>query len=121
MAQTNTLQKRKTFEEFLIDENWVTAKQLTDLNLEQDKTKQSLEQALVTSKLLDEEKLTRARAKFFGLPYVDLRSQSLSKQALTAMPKEAIENYHLLPFAKEGNSLRIALTDPADLQALQAL
>src|SRR3989344_3449865 len=121
MPTTTTVQKRKTFEEFLISERLLTAKQLADIHLEQAKNRQTLDQAAAALKILDEEKLTRARANFFHLPYVDLRGQALAKDALAIVSKETLENYQFLPFAKDKNLLKVALTDPADLRALEAL
>mgnify|MGYP001599189409 CR=1 FL=1 len=99
----------------------LTTKQLLELKNQQVKNQQSLEQALLTSKIFDEEKLTRSQADFFHLPYVDLRNQALPKEALAIVAKSTLENYQFVPFAKQKNVLKVALTDPADLQALEAL
>src|SRR3989344_408220 len=120
-ASPRTQEKRKTFEQFLVDEHHLTAKQLSSVHLEEAKNKQSLETAILGLKLMDEERLTRAQAAFFHLPYADLRNQSLSKEALKIISQETLENYKIIPFAKEGNLLRVALTNPSDLQALEAL
>jgi len=120
-TNTHTLEKRKTFEQFLVDKHYLTATQLGSVHLEGAKNKQSLEAAILSLKLLDEERLTRAMAAFFGLPYADLRSQSLSKEALAVISQETLENYKIIPFAKEKNLLRVALTNPGDLAALEAL
>jgi type IV pilus assembly protein PilB len=110
-----------TFEQFLLDEKYLTAKQLAEVHQEQVKSKESLEQALVAAKLMDEEKLTRTRASFFHLPYIDLRNQALPREALAIVSKDTIEHYQFVPFAKEKNVLKVALSNPTDLQALEAL
>ena len=113
--------RTRTFEQFLIDEKYLTKKQAAESHLHQVKEKQSLEQALLALKIFDEEKLTRAQAAFFRLPYVDLRTQDIPKNALKILTKETLENYQFLPFASGKNTLKVALTDPTDLRALEAL
>src|SRR3989344_1971967 len=120
-AVTDIQEKRKTFEQFLVDQKYLTPKQLSTIHLEEAKNKETLESSIISLKLMDEERLTRALAAFFHLPYADLRNQSLSKEALAVISQETMENYKFIPFAKEGNLLRIALTNPSDLQALEAL
>lgn len=116
-----TLTERKGFEQFLMEEGFFSTKQLLEIQNERAKNQQSLEGALLALKIVDEEKLTRAKANFFNLPYVDLRNQSLPKEALSLIAQETLDNYQFVPFLKQGNLLKIALTDPADLQALEAL
>ncbi len=105
----------------MVDQKYLTPRQLSTVHLEEAKNKQTLESSILALKLMDEERLTRALAAFFHLPYADLRNQNLSKEALAIISQETLENYKFIPFAKEGNLLRIALTNPSDLQALEAL
>ena len=111
----------RTFEQYLLEEKLATSKDLLQARQEQAKIKGTLEEALISLNLFDEEKLTRARAGFFRIPYVDLRNQSLPKEALSLVSKETLENYSFVPFAKTGSVLKVALTDPSNLQALEAL
>ena len=121
MSPTVVAEKRKTFEQFLVSEGYLNSKQLAEIHIEQAKSKLAFDQAAVTAKFLDEEKLTRAKATYFHLPYVDLRQQALPKDALALLSRENLEHYRFLPFVKQKNILKVALTDPADLQALEAL
>lgn len=118
---TKILSSRRTFEQFLMQEKYLSAKDLATARVEQAKSKASLDGALLALKFLDEEKLTRAKSVFFRLPYIDLRNQTMPKGILDVIPKETIEHYSFLPFAKEKKLIRVALTEPADLQALEAL
>src|SRR3989344_1355519 len=118
---SSTKQQRKTFENFLVEKKLLTTHDLANAHMEQAKNKSSLDDAIIAGKLMDEEKLARAKAEFFRLPYVDLRNQSLSKEALTSISQETMENYKIIPFAQDKNLLRVALTDPTGLAALEAL
>lgn len=113
--------RQQTFEQFLVEEKYLTTNQLVEVHNEQIKNKLPLERAIISLKFLSEEKLTRATAVFFHLPYVDLRNQTLPKEALTVLSRETLENYQIIPFAKQKNLLKVALTNPANLQVLEAL
>lgn len=121
MPQTATVEKRKSFEQFLVDRGYVSAKQLAEVHIQQAKNKQTLDQAIVAARIFSDEKLAQTKAAFFHLPYVDLRQIALPKDALAIISRETLEHYQFLPFKKDGNILKVALTDPADLQALEAL
>lgn len=113
--------EKRSFEQYLIDERHLAMKQLAEIHNEQIKSKTTFEQALLAQKIFDEEKLTQVRAAFFQIPYVDLRNQPLPKGVLVLLSRETLENYRFVPFAKQGAVLKIALTDPTDLRALEAL
>lgn len=119
--KTEGVTGKKSFEQFLIEEGYFDSSQLTEIRNEQIRNKKSLEQALVGLKVIDEEKLARAKASYFHLPYVDLRNQTLPKEATSLIARETIENYRFIPFSKQGNLLKVALSDPTDLRALEAL
>ncbi len=76
---------------------------------------------MVSQKVMDEESVTKIRAEYFGLPYIDLRKLHIPSEALKTIPKEAVLFYNLAPFELKNHVLKVALTDPTNLQALQAL
>src|SRR3989338_11302380 len=87
----------RTFEQYLLEEKLATSKDLLQARGEQAKIKGSLDDALLSLNLFDEEKLARAKAGFFRIPYVDLRNQAVPKDALALVSKETIENYSFVP------------------------
>ncbi len=84
-----------------------TAQQVTDLVLDQ--------------KILDEEDVAKARAAFLNLPYVDLHDTKIAKEVLDVIPVESRLYYKMLPYELRGTNLKVALEDPSNLQALEAL
>ncbi|MFC1652010.1 GspE/PulE family protein [Patescibacteria group bacterium] len=71
--------------------------------------------------LISLEKLTEAKALDFGLSYIDLKNKVIKKEVLDSIPEKAAHTYNFVPFAKENNLLKVALKDPTDLKALEAL
>lgn len=76
---------------------------------------------ILGEKMAEEEALTKAKAEFFGLPYVDLRETEVPAEITAVIPQEAVGFYRFAPFEIEGQNLKVAIFDPTNLQALQAL
>ena len=85
----------------------VSVQQVADLVLEQ--------------KILGEEDVAKARAAFLNLPYVDLQKVTIAKPILDIIPEESRNFYKMVPYEQAKNSLKVALIDPSNLQALEAL
>ena len=80
-----------------------------------------LAQLLVSEKILDDEDVAKARAAFLNLPYVDLSTIIQVEDVFDLIPEESRTFYKMAPFALDGRDLKIALLDPSNIQALEAL
>jgi type IV pilus assembly protein PilB len=116
-----------TFEQFLVDHGFINQDGYDKLV----KTKNSAPvqggapldttKLLMQEKLLGEEEIAKARAGFLNLPYVDLSKVKFSRALLDLIPEESRNFYNMVPFEKTERDLKVALTDPTNLQALEAL
>lgn len=52
---------------------------------------------------------------------VSLKGQTLAPELLQLVPQEVARFYNFVPFEKQDNILKIAITDPANINALEAL
>lgn len=68
-----------------------------------------------------EEQLLKVNAKFLGLNYVDLSEYTLDKSMFDILPISVMKRYNLIPFARNNNNISIAIADPNDYNAIQAL
>ncbi len=120
---SSTVKQTQTFEEYLKTHGLIQQPVFERLEAEEKKLGHAfkIDEWLIVQKIIDEEDLTQAKATFFGLPYVDLRKSSMPQEASALIPKESIVFYNFAPFSFKNNILQVALTDPTDLQALQAL
>jgi type IV pilus assembly protein PilB len=110
-----------SFDQFLVTNGFVKAADLQQAVSSQKSAGQSLEQALLASNLLDEEGLAKARAAFFNIPYVDLRKMQIPSAVLGLIPQESMGFYNLAPFELNDRVLKVAIADPTNLAALEAL
>ncbi len=113
--------KIASFENFLVEKKFLSIEALNQAKTESATAHRNLFDYLVSEKVIGEEDLTKARGLFFNLPYVDLKTTTVKKEVLDSVSKDAISHYKFMPFEIEGNVLKVAITDPTNLGALEAL
>jgi type IV pilus assembly protein PilB len=67
------------------------------------------------------EGIARTFASRFQLPFVDLAVVGIQPGAAEQLPLHVLERVGALPYAIEGETLRIAVADPANVQAIDEL
>ncbi len=68
-----------------------------------------------------EKQLIKVNAEFLGLSYIDLSDYKVDKNIYNLFPVTIMKRYMLVPFAKDNNIISIAISDPNNYNALQAL
>jgi len=121
IVKTNANSVLGGFEKFLVDNGFVKPQVATQLHAMQEQSGKDFSQLLISQKLLEEEDLVKAKAAFFNLPYVDLRPLQVPAEVLSLIPRESSSFYNFVPFELSGRSLKVAITDPTNLSALEAL
>lgn len=76
---------------------------------------------LVQLKYATPEQVAMGLAKQFEVPYVDLKKMDIAKDVLGLVPKNVAAEHGIVPVAKAGKFLRIAMADPLDFFALDNL
>ncbi|MDD5040099.1 MAG: GspE/PulE family protein [Patescibacteria group bacterium] len=71
--------------------------------------------------LISEEDVAKARADVLGVPYIDLFGKTISQTVLNIIPRELAQNYHVVAFEKAGIDVSIAMEDPSDFKAIEAV
>lgn len=119
-AAPTPLPSASSVAELLLAGGSITQQQYDDLSLERINTNKSFETLLEEKKLVDEETLTMAKSKAYGVPYVKLNDVGISPQALGEVPQSVAVRYHLVPYAltAEDNSISVAMVNPSDLLAV---
>ncbi len=76
---------------------------------------------LVREKRVAPEAITGLLAEEFQMPVVDFKVTRPSSDAVQIVPKDLAERYHVVPISRDGNTLRLAISDPLDVQAVDSL
>jgi len=80
-----------------------------------------LGQLLIEKRLIGEETLIKALAKQHGLHYVDVDSISIPQNATELISEELMRRYNVLPLGMDNGRLKLAISDPMDLDMMDTL
>ncbi|MDI1337819.1 MAG: ATPase, T2SS/T4P/T4SS family [Lacunisphaera sp.] len=82
----------------------------------------ALERGLCTGNdALAGEALARAVAAEFGMPHVSLVGRQIPDDVLAALPRSFVQEHNVVPYAREGRMLRVALADPIAVDVIDGL
>jgi type IV pilus assembly protein PilB len=81
----------------------------------------SLAQAILEEGVASSEGIARMLASRFHLPFVDLPVIGVNADAARELPLHVLERIVAVPYALQGNVLRIAIADPANVNAIDEL
>ncbi|MEK7570034.1 MAG: ATPase, T2SS/T4P/T4SS family [Patescibacteria group bacterium] len=65
--------------------------------------------------------LAKVRADVFQIPYVELQGRVIGPDLLNLIPRDIARNYQMVAFAKDKGKLSVALVDPTNFRALEAI
>lgn len=104
---------------FILDAGLVTEKQF-GLALEKSrKTNQDVGDVLVFDGLLTQEELIKLKAYILGIPFVDLRKETIVHDVLNIIPEPIARKHNIVAFKKTSKDLEVAMLDPEDLRTIE--
>jgi type IV pilus assembly protein PilB len=104
----------------LVQERVLTLQQAADIKIKSAMAGKSVEAILVESKMVPEDRISEAKARVLGVPYIALSTTSFSPQAISLLPRAVVERFNLIPFFfdERNSTLSIAMANPVDLDAI---
>ncbi len=81
----------------------------------------TLEQAAVGGRYLSDVDYTKVKAEVMGIPFADVSTITIPQEVLDILPKNIVETYHVSAIGFDGATLQVAMQDPGDIQALEAM
>src|SRR5580698_9385841 len=112
---------RKSFEAILLDRDWVSAQDL-DKARQRKKPGQELADVLVEMGALEPQRLARALAQEYRLPFqAHIDENSLDPKLVSKIPINYAKKNRLLPLSSVDGSVTIAIADPANYEPFDDL
>lgn len=104
----------------LLQKGFITEQQYQELLVEQASSGKSIEVLIDEKHLVKESDMTRAKAAFYNLPYINLAETGASPEATSQIPESVARRYQILPFAidKPNRQISVAMRNPLDLTAI---
>ena len=116
---TNVVQDR--LGDLFVREGLITEQQLQEALREARESKTRIGYALVKLGFVAEDELTRALAKQFRVPAVDLEKVKVEEKILKLVPEDVAMKHRVLPLRKVGRTLTVAMANPTDMGAIDNL
>lgn len=115
------LKLRKRLGDLLVEENIVTEEQIEQALSTQKKTGRKLGATLIQLGFLSEKQMLTFLSQQLGVPLVDLNRAEIDATAVQLLPEVHARRLRALVLSQQGNTIRVAMSDPADLSAQEAL
>jgi general secretion pathway protein E len=112
---------RRSFEAILLDRSWVSEQDLEKAR-QRKKPGQQLADALVEMGALEPQRLARVLAQEYRLPFqAHIDEHSLDSTLVGKVPINYAKKNQLLPIGSDGDSITVAVADPANFEPLDDL
>ncbi len=105
---------RKRLGDALVDAGLVTAEQLGQALAKQKELGKRLGKVLAELKICTDEQIAKALAGQLGINFIEVNEISIPQDILKLVPETIIRSHTLLPVARKGNVLTVAMADPLD-------
>lgn len=89
--------------------------------LERSRSNKTEEIILNELNLVSPTDIAQAKSEIFGIPFVDLTAISVPESAIAEVPIDSLARFRAVPFERGDGFVKVALEDPFDIQATQAL
>jgi type IV pilus assembly protein PilB len=109
------------FGEQLLKNALITPDQLLEAQKAQKISGTRLGSQLVKLGHLSEEQLVDFLGKQYRLPSIILKSMSPDPEVVKLIPLNVVQKYHAIPFERNGATLKVAMTDPTNIFAVDDL
>ncbi|WKE66018.1 ATPase, T2SS/T4P/T4SS family [Gallaecimonas kandeliae] len=107
--------------DLLVTEKIISEEQLHQALASQKRIGRKLGRTLVELGYLSEQQLLGFLSQQLKIPYLDINERRLDPQLVTLLPEVLARRYRALVLEADAESVFIGMSDPADLQALDAL
>ena len=82
---------------------------------------EQLGKVLLDKGLVNEDNLTKAIAKQFGLKYIDIDAVTIPSDVIKLVPEDIIKKHSVLPLSMNNGRLRLIISDPLNLDAMDTV
>ncbi|MEZ9819352.1 GspE/PulE family protein [Shewanella sp. 10N.286.45.A1] len=107
--------------DLLVQEHIITDDQLGQALSEQRNSGKKLGRTLIDLSCITEEQLLKFLSQQLNIPFLDISKRSISPAVVGLLPEVQARRYRALVVEDQGESALVAMSDPADLQAMDTL
>jgi MSHA biogenesis protein MshE len=112
---------RKRLGDLLVEEGIITEAQVEQALAAQKSSGRKLGDALIELGFLSEQQMLSFLSQQLDIPLIDLSRAAVNVEAVQLLPEVHARRLRALVIGRQGDTLRVAMSDPADLFAQEAL
>lgn len=99
----------------------VTPSQLKAAQEKAVKVNKTYEEVLFGDGILEEGDIYQKLAEFLDFPYINLKGREIKKDVLSLIPGPVAGTHQVVAFDKSPSEIKLAMTDPTDIQTIEFL
>lgn len=107
--------------DFIIDAGLISKSEVEEAEKEAKQKKRPLSEILISKGKFSDDDLRRVQAYVLGIPFINLKGQTLNHEILTLIPEPVARKHNIVAFEKKNDALEVAMLDTDDLQALNSI
>lgn len=107
--------------DFIIDAGLISKSEVEEAEKEAKQKKKPLSEVLISKGKFSDDDLRRVQAYILGIPFINLKNQTLNHEILTLIPEPVARKHNIVAFEKKNGALEVAMLDTDDLQALNSI
>jgi type II secretory ATPase GspE/PulE/Tfp pilus assembly ATPase PilB-like protein len=113
--------KKGTLGEILSASRIITENDVAAALEEQQRSGARFGEALVSLGIVTQEDIDWALSNQLDLPYIRLKADDIDPEAISLVPAHLARKFNFIPLIKAGNELNIAISDPLNRPAIEAI
>ena len=107
--------------QLLVEGGFITQENLEEATESVQKDSTTLRDALISKGYIADETYSTFLSIQTRVPLIDLGQVTVSEDAVSVVPEDVARHYKVLPLMIEGDSLRVAMDDPQEVDAINTL
>ncbi|HVX92738.1 MAG TPA: GspE/PulE family protein, partial [Candidatus Dojkabacteria bacterium] len=111
----------KSILQYLVEKGIIPADKSNLVEVERTKTSKTEEQIIVDMGLATKDQIIQAKSEIFHIPYIQLSTLDISEKIFAEINIDTLQQLNVIPFSHENDVVKVAMADPFDVQAIQAL
>ncbi len=114
-------QARKTLIDMLVESRLLSDEQVQKAQTEQQRVGGRIEDILVQQNAITAEQIAIFTSLHLGVPFVNLKKQTIEADALEMLPETLCRRYGVMPLEISDGSMVVAMQDPSNIEAIDEL
>jgi type IV pilus assembly protein PilB len=111
----------KTLKEIIKKYKLASAGGLRSSQTKATKFNKNLIEILINDGVVNEIELYEKAAEYLDIPYINLKGREIKKDIVNLIPGPVAGTHQVIAFDKEKNQIKLAMTDPTDIQTIEFL